>query len=263
MEGVEKKMEVKGRVIGSGQPLICVPVMEEGKDAVIKEIITLSQGPADVIEWRIDAFLDYKNYNAVREIFQTVAPYLKEKIFLYTFRTKKQGGYGEIEEDELEDIHDLAAEAGCVDFVDMEFFEEEYPARKIRKLHKKGLKVIASHHDFYETPANEVMQMLLERMCAGNADIVKIAVMPNSMEDVLRLLAVTNTFKNENPDTPIISMSMGKMGMISRLCGESFGSAMTFAAHKKASAPGQMEMSEVKDILDKLHESLAKPVENE
>ena len=61
----------------------------------------------------------------------------------------------------------------------------------------------------------------------------------------------------------MISMSMGKMGMISRLCGESFGSAMTFAAHKKASAPGQMEMSEVKDILDKLHESLAKPVENE
>lgn len=256
-------MEIKGKIIGNEEPLICVPVMEERKDDVISEIIALSKGLADVIEWRIDAFSDYKNYNEVREVFQTVAPYLQEKIFLYTFRTKKQGGYGEITGEELNDIHDLAAEAGCVDFVDMEFFEEKNPAKKIRKLHKQGLRVIASHHDFYETPSNEVMRMLLERMCAGNADIVKLAVMPNSMEDVLRLLSVTNSFKNENPDTPIISMSMGKMGMISRLCGESFGSAVTFAAHKKASAPGQMEMTEVKDILDKLHESLSKPVENE
>ena len=60
-------------------------------------------------------------------------------------------------------------------------------------------------------------------------------------------------FKEENPDTPVITMSMGKMGMISRLCGESFGSAITFAAHKKASAPGQMEMHEVADILERMH----------
>ena len=65
--------------------------------------------------------------------------------------------------------------------------------------------------------------------------------------------SVTNEFKEENPDTPVITMSMGKMGMISRLCGESFGAAVTFAAHKKASAPGQMEMHEVADILEKMH----------
>lgn len=97
------------------------------------------------------------------------------------------------------------------------------------------------------------MKMLLEQMCAGGADIVKLAVMPQDMEDVLKLLSVTNEFKEENPDTPVITMSMGKMGMISRLCGESFGSAITFAAHKKASAPGQMEMHEVADILERIH----------
>ena len=160
---------------------------------------------------------------------------------------------GELAPDELSDLHDLAAESGCVDLLDLEFFEEEHPARKIRKLHKQGLKVIASHHDFYETPDREVMKMLLEQMCAGGADIVKLAVMPQNMEDVLKLLSVTYEFKEENPDTPVITMSMGKMGMISRLCGESFGSAITFAAHKKASAPGQMEMHEVADILERIH----------
>ena len=213
-------MEIKGKTIGTGKPLLCVPVMESNTEEIIDELRTLAKSEADIVEWRIDTFVDYKNYNAVRE---------------------------------LNDLHDLAAESGCVDLLDLEFFEEEHPARKIRKLHKQGLKVIASHHDFYETPDREVMKMLLEQMCAGGADIVKLAVMPQNMEDVLKLLSVTNEFKEENPDTPVITMSMGKMGMISRLCGESFGAAVTFAAHKKASAPGQMEMHEVADILERIH----------
>ena len=216
-------MEIKGKTIGTGKPLLCVPVMESNKEEIIDELRTLAKSEADIVEWRIDTFVDYKNYNAVREVFAAAAECMKEKIFLYTFRTKKQGGMGELAPDELNDLHDLAAESGCVDLLDLEFFEEEHPARKIRKLHKQGLKVIASHHDFYETP------------------------------DVLKLLSVTNEFKEENPDTPVITMSMGKMGMISRLCGESFGAAVTFAAHKKASAPGQMEMHEVADILERIH----------
>ena len=129
---------------------------------------------------------------------------------------------------------------------------------KILRLQEKGVKIVASHHDFEETPERDVMKMLLERMCAGNADIVKIAVMPQNEEDVLRLLSVTNEFYKENPDTPIISMSMGKLGMMSRLCGETFGSCVTFAANKETSAPGQMSMGKVIEIIDFLHENIAK-----
>ena len=246
-------MKIKGTEVGTGRPLICVPVLEKTKEEVIKEVEYLVKSDADMIEWRLDAFEHYTDYNEVREILQQIAPLLKKKLFLYTFRTAKQGGVVSVDRETLNDLHDLAAESECVDLIDLEFFEEEHPARKIRKLHKQGLKVIASHHDFYETPDREVMKMLLEQMCAGGADIVKLAVMPQNMEDVLKLLSVTTEFKEENPDTPVITMSMGKMGMISRLCGESFGAAVTFAAHKKASAPGQMEMHEVADILEKMH----------
>ena len=78
-----------------------------------------------------------------------------------------------------------------------------------------------------------------------------------SEEDVLRLLSVTNEFYKENPDTPIITMAMGKMGMISRLCGETFGSCVTFASHKEASAPGQMPYKDVIEILDVFHKSVS------
>ena len=249
-------MEIKGKTIGTGKPLLCVPVMESNKEEIIDELRTLAKSEADIVEWRIDTFVDYKNYNAVREVFAAAAECMKEKIFLYTFRTKKQGGMGELAPDELNDLHDLAAESGCVDLLDLEFFEEEHPARKIRKLHKQGLKVIASHHDFYETPDREVMKMLLEQMCAGDADIVKLAVMPQNKRDVLTLLAATEEMVTDYADRPIITMSMAGTGVISRLCGEVFGSSMTFGAAKKASAPGQMGVNDLSTVLDLLHKAM-------
>jgi len=251
-------LTVKGKKIGSGKPCVCVPVMGREKEAIVEEIIALTKSPVDIIEWRVDAFHEYLNFNEVREILRVVAPYLSEKIFLYTFRTKLQGGLGDVTSEQLDDIHDIAAESGVVDLLDLEFFAEEFPVIKILRLQEKGIKIVASHHDFEETPKHDVMKMLLERMCAGNADIVKIAVMPQNEEDVLRLLSVTNEFYKENPDTPIISMSMGKYGMISRLCGETFGSCVTFAANKESSAPGQMSMGKVIEIIDFLHENIAK-----
>lgn len=248
---------VKGKVIGEGRPCVCVPVMGREKEGIIEEIIALTKSSADIIEWRVDAFTDYLNFNEVRDVLQTVAPHLEDKIFLYTFRTKLQGGFGDVTAEQLDDIHDIAAESGVVDLLDLEFFAGEYPVIKILKLQEKGVKIVASHHDFEETPERDVMKMLLERMCAGNADIVKIAVMPQNEEDVLRLLSVTNEFYKENLDTPIISMSMGKMGMMSRLCGETFGSCVTFAANKETSAPGQMSMGKVIEIIDFLHENIA------
>lgn len=249
-------LELKGREIGAGKPCICVPVMEKEKEAVIEEIKCLSESTADMIEWRVDAFENIADYNAIRDILETIRPYLKEKIFLYTFRSKKQGGCAEVDEDTLNDLHDLAAESGCVDLIDLEYFEEDRPAHKIYELHQKGVKVVASHHDFEETPDFGVMKMLLEKMCVGDADIVKLAVMPQKKQDVLKLLAVTSEFCRENPKIPVITMSMGEMGVISRLSGESFGSCVTFAAHKKASAPGQMSLADVSTILEMIHKSI-------
>lgn len=247
-------MIIKGKKIGGNKPCVCVPVMGKTKQEIVEEVLALKESEIDIIEWRVDFFDEYKNCNAIREVLEAVTPLLADKIFLYTFRTKAQGGEGIVTKEELEDIHQLAAESDCVDLLDLEYFEEEYPIIKIHELQARGIKIVASHHDFVETPERDVMKMLLENMCAGNADIVKIAVMPQNEEDVLRLLSVTNEFYKENPDTPIISMSMGKLGMISRLCGETFGSCVTFAANKESSAPGQMDMKKVIEIIDYLHE---------
>ena len=51
-------------------------------------------------------------------------------------------------------------------------------------------------------------------------------------------------------------MSMAGTGVISRLCGEVFGSSMTFGAAKKASAPGQMGVNDLSTVLDLLHKAM-------
>ena len=249
-------MEIKGKTIGTGKPLLCVPVMESNKEEIIDELRTLAKSEADIVEWRIDTFVDYKNYNAVREVFAAAAECMKEKIFLYTFRTKKQGGMGELAPDELNDLHDLAAESGCVDLLDLEFFEATKPEKEIRRFQRIGVRVIASHHDFDATPDDRILRMLMEQMQQGGADVAKLAVMPQNADDVVRLLKLTNDMKQKYPTLPVVTMSMGALGVVSRMAGEIFGSCITFGAVGETSAPGQIAADKLDDILTVIHQGL-------
>ena len=88
------------------------------------------------------------------------------------------------------------------------------------------------------------------------ADIPKIALMPESKRDVLKVLDATLEMTKSYGDTPIITMSMGSEGVISRISGELFGSAVTFGSLEKASAPGQINVKELSQLLDMLHNRL-------
>jgi 3-dehydroquinate dehydratase-1 len=75
--------------------------------------------------------------------------------------------------------------------------------------------------------------------------------MPQSPEDVLRLLAVTKRMSQALP-IPIVSISMGTLGVMSRIFGGVFGSAMTFATGAGESAPGQLPIKELREILSQV-----------
>lgn len=90
-----------------------------------------------------------------------------------------------------------------------------------------------SNHDFDKTPSFDEITGRLIGMKKLGADVAKLACMPNSAKDVLTLLSATEAVKSQYPDEPIITMSMGKLGAISRISGEIFGSALTFSSAKK------------------------------
>lgn len=247
-----KILQVKNKTIGAGKPLICVSVMCTKKDEIISEIKRLVEKNTEMIEWRVDFFEGVESPNAVREVLKQIEPLTKDTILVFTFRSKEQGGQYSMRCDKVYDLHQVAAESHVVDFIDVEYFYTEDADAEIRTLQRMGARVITSHHDFHETPSSDVLFMLLEQMKNSNADIVKMAMMPQKAEDVLRLLEETNHFHNRYPNQPLITMSMGKMGMISRVSGEVFGSCVTFGAEKSASAPGQIPVAELKKILDVL-----------
>jgi len=250
---MKKSLVVKNKTFGSGKPIICVSVMEIKKEEIISEIKRLVENNAEMIEWRVDAFENVTSLNAIREVLGEVAPWIKNTVFVFTFRSREQGGECSLSYEKVYELQQVAAESHVVDFVDVEYFYTENADVEIKQLQKMGVKVISSHHDFHETPSSNVIYMLLEQMKHSNADIVKLAVMPNSVDDVLCLLQETNRFHKKYPNQPLITMSMGKRGMISRISGGTFGSCVTFGAGKKASAPGQIPMDELGNILQILN----------
>ena len=88
------------------------------------------------------------------------------------------------------------------------------------------------------------------------ADIPKIAVMPQNKADVLTLLAATEEMYRCYADRPLITMSMSATGVITRLCGEVFGSAMTFGAVGQVSAPGQIPVEKLNSALEIIHNAI-------
>lgn len=253
---MNKKLVIKGKVIGEGRPLVCVPIMEKGRQEILAEAKRLADVQTEMVEWRVDAFEEVNSLNAIRDVLKSLGEIFTETIFVYTFRSKAQGGLVELDEESIIDIHEVAAESKVVDLVDIEFFTSENKKSEIQKLQKMGVSIIASHHDFQQTPDKDTMGILLEKMLAGGADIVKLAVMPKTRFDVLALLEVTAEFKENYSDVPLVTMSMGAMGGISRVAGEYFGSCITFGAGAKASAPGQIASEKLGTILKILHDSI-------
>ena len=149
------------------------------------------------------------------------------------------------------------AKSGFADLIDVEIFTGDEIAREIIECaHNEGVKIVGSSHDFDRTPEKDEIVRRLRLMQQFGADIPKIAVMPRNRKDVLTLLQATEEMTAEYADRPIITMSMSGTGLISRLCGEVFGSSCTFGAVGKASAPGQMNAEDLDTVLELIHKSL-------
>lgn len=247
-------IKVRDIEIGAGAPKIIVPIVGVTKEDILNEAKTFDSIPVDVVEWRVDWFEHVFEFDKVEDVLKELRTVLGNIPLLLTFRTKKEGGEKAIDTKDYKELNLRAAKTGYVDFIDVEIFTGDDVVREIIDgAHAAGVKVIASNHDFFKTPAKSDIIYRLRKMQDMGADIPKIAVMPQSRRDVLTLLCATEEMVTDYADRPIITMSMAGTGVISRLCGEVFGSSMTFGAAKKASAPGQMGVNDLNTVLDLLH----------
>lgn len=248
-------VKVRNLIIGEGIPKICVPIVGKTKEDIINEAETFHEKPLDMVEWRGDWFNDIFDFDKVKEVIASLRETLGDIPILFTFRTSNEGGEKSIEWGDYIRLNQQVAGTGLVDLVDVEIFSgDDVVKQVIEAAHNCGVKVIASNHDFYSTPPKEEIVRRLCKMKDLSADIPKIAVTPACKRDVLTLLEATLEMKEKYPECSIITMSMKGEGVISRLAGEVFGSALTFGAANKASAPGQIKVDDLNKILQLLHQ---------
>lgn len=250
-------VEVRGVKIGEGIPKIIVPIVGKTREEILEAAASFKDVRMDIVEWRADWFEDVFDSEIVKDVLKELRAALGNTPILFTFRTSKEGGEKTIGAEVYEELNIGAVQTGLVDLVDVEAFTgDEIVRRIIVAAHRAGVKVVASNHDFEKTPEKDEIVRRLRRMQEMDADIPKIAVMPQNKKDVLVLLSATEEMATEYADRPIITMSMTGTGLISRLSGEVFGSSCTFGAVGKTSAPGQMNAADLDTILRSIHENI-------
>ena len=241
---------VRGVEIGTGKPKICVPITGKTVEEIFKQAKEIAPLLVEVVEWRVDYTEFVHDKDTILLVLEGLRKQLQNKILLFTFRTKKEGGEQELSEEEYFNLNKFAAETKLVDLIDLELFSSDDKLEfYMNEIHKSGCKVIVSNHDFQKTPEESEIVRRLSRMEQAGGDILKIAVMPQSPKDVVTLLSATCK-ASKILVQPVVTMSMAKLGAVSRITGEVFGSALTFGTVGEASAPGQIPVKQLTEYLE-------------
>lgn len=246
-------VKVKNIEIGVGLPKICVSITGKNENEILAQAEEIGKNPVDIAEWRVDFYEDVLNFNKVADVLGKLTDVLEDCPILFTFRRKEEGGEKTISTEGYKRLNLKVIESGMADLIDVELFAgDELVKEVVEAAHKNTVKVVISNHDFEKTPEKEELVKRLCKMQELGGNLPKIAVMPQSEKDVITLISATEEFNREYADRPFITISMSKKGLISRLAGGVFGSAMTFGAVGEASAPGQIEAGRLKEVLELL-----------
>ncbi|MBR3645477.1 MAG: type I 3-dehydroquinate dehydratase [Lachnospiraceae bacterium] len=244
-----KKIKVGNLVLGEGRAKICVPVMGANYDEIVTQTKHVVALQPDVVEWRCD-FLDDIDLDEVVRIIGKIRELIGQIPLIFTFRTDAEGGNRHISDRDYVELNLTAAATKKVDFVDVEAYSKGHLANVlISDIHNNNTLVIASNHDFYKTPSVAIIESILVTMEKYNPDICKIAVMPKEKNDVNILIEASRS-AYDKLSVPIISMSMGEYGSVTRVCTKLTKSCLTFAAGAQASAPGQISCDKLKELMD-------------
>ncbi len=254
-------IRIRDLEIGNGIPKIIVPIVGEDEREILEQAKLAKERGADMVEWRIDFFAECNHSQSVRTILEALRQYMGNTPILVTFRTAKEGGEKDISVDDYVSLYQNILKTELADLIDVELFMGEKILKSlVQSAHDHHALVIASSHDFEKTPPKKEILSRLIRMQEWGADLAKIAVMPQTSDDVKTLLEASQEMVSEYARGPIVTMSMSDLGKITRVIGEVSGSSMTFGSAQKASAPGQIEVRKLKAMLEEVHRKVEESI---
>lgn len=250
MAGVTKPIRIGTVEIGGEKMLICVPIAATTFAGLEIQLNHISNAKPDLIEWRADYFLGL-NQSSLIVIVDKLKKAMPDTPVIFTLRDSAEGGYRFMETAERLELVSRAIRSSQIALIDIELSMEQKQRKNILdEAADFGVYTILSFHDFYGTPNRCVMRDKLLDMQDFGARIAKIAVTPVNTADVLELWHAVWEAKSAGLSIPVIGISMGQMGIPSRILASFFGSDIVFAAGDSPSAPGQIPYQTMRTLLD-------------
>ncbi|MBU3084075.1 type I 3-dehydroquinate dehydratase [Acinetobacter seifertii] len=227
-----------------------VPITAKTKEQALAQAqVIANTADADLAEFRIDLLSFASDTKQVIALGHELKKILGHKPMIATIRTKNEGGQLEISDADYGKTYQAYLKNPFMDWLDVEMFRDQKLVSEIvQKAHQKKVLVVMSNHDFQKTPSQDEIEKRLLKQDQMGADILKIAVMPKSKQDVFTLMNATLKVSQQTTK-PLLTMSMGQLGTISRVATANMGGSYSFGMIGQASAPGQIDVTKLKQIL--------------
>lgn len=230
---------------------ICIPLTGSTPAELQAEIRAALFARADILEWRVDK-LSNISINELEITLETLSALAGATPLLFTWRSHRDGGRYISDKDYVE-LLTMAIKSGNVPLVDVEYSLDNQLIRQLIETAREwDVETVFSYHDFTATPERIYIIEVLNQMKRFGADVCKVAFMPGEFSDVLNLMSSIDGFAKANPQLPVIGIAMGRLGRVTRVCGDLFGSRLTFATVTNGSAPGQLSVEELRQSMQLL-----------
>ncbi|MFZ7127914.1 MAG: type I 3-dehydroquinate dehydratase [Desulfobacterales bacterium] len=250
----EHSVKVRGKEIGGALPLICLPVVANNRIDLISQIEELLPLSPDLLEWRIDGFEDIDPIEKSLQALSDLRTAIGDIPLIVTCRVDLEGGIRTISRDKRLELTAAFIRTGLADIVDIELINDQAFLKTILDAaDRHGVKTMLSFHDFEKTPDEAAILDRLIRAQDLGAHIAKAAVMPGTHQDVLILLNTALKARTGALRIPMAAISMGEIGVVTRIAGGLFGSDITFALGRSATAPGQVSIGDLRQAMSVLY----------
>ena len=249
------KLKPQGPIQGE-RCAICVPIVGPTVEDILSQVKEAVKAKVDLIELRPDMWMKCSNISE-DEYIPTIVTFVEEAYskvadmpVLFTWRTIGEGGETPLCSDNYIKLLQAIVDQDLVQAIDVELFAyTEEMGSVMKQAHQQGIQTVMSYHNFQSTPDIETLHVYAERMVSVDAQVIKFALMPITNDDVLSVLQFTKELTERYPQLPRITMSMGQLGQMTRTCGHVFGNCLTFGTLGQASAPGQVEVEVLKQLV--------------
>lgn len=248
----EKIVNIGDVCIGKGMPKLCVPIHGTTEAEVYERAEYIAKLGVDLAEWRVDFFSVALSNDKLNKILAG----LKERLncpLILTLRTANEGGARSISDEYYLNINRGALNSGLIDIIDIELYFNKKLLEELTELAKlRKVPLLLSNHDTQKTPEKDEIVRRFLKMEKMGADIAKVAVMPKTKQDVLCLMEAAVEAR-ETAEIPLIAISMGREGLISRIAGEFTGSCVAYAARSIENHLGQATAEDQMQMLSLVH----------